>query len=52
MRVKLTSEEGVLHRDLKPMNIMRAGERTFKLADFGIAQAADVARTGVGTPGC
>ena len=46
------NKAGILHRDVKPMNILRAGDRDFKLADFGIAQAAAVARTEVGTPGC
>ena len=34
-------EAGVIHRDLKPGNIMRMDDGTVKLLDFGIARATD-----------
>lgn len=47
---------GLLHRDIKPGNILRAANGSWKLADFGIAKglepAPDLTSTGllVGTP--
>ncbi|MCC6387987.1 MAG: serine/threonine protein kinase [Dehalococcoidia bacterium] len=46
---------GVLHRDVKPSNIIITPEGTAKLADFGIARAIDLTRltggsTMLGTP--
>ena len=35
---------GVLHRDVKPANIMEAGPSTWKLTDFGVARWTRVAR--------
>jgi serine/threonine protein kinase len=45
---------GILHRDVKPANILCAGEGTWKLADFGVAHVPDssITMTGqfVGSP--
>lgn len=43
---------GIVHRDVKPGNIMLAADGTVRLLDFGIAKMADVSLTGPGaTPG-
>ncbi len=52
----LAHEQGVIHRDIKPGNILVAKDGTYKLADFGIARVAETennqTRTGslLGTP--
>ena len=33
--------KGVVHRDVKPGNLLRGGDRVVKLADFGIAKATE-----------
>lgn len=46
-------ENGIVHRDIKPSNILLTLKREPKVADFGLAHAADSEKPGLvmGTPG-
>jgi serine/threonine-protein kinase len=42
-------ERGVVHRDVKPGNVLHAGDGTWKVADFGIAKSTEALDTMTGT---
>ncbi|MFB7508654.1 serine/threonine-protein kinase [Streptomyces broussonetiae] len=44
-------QQGVVHRDVKPANVMLTTDRTVKITDFGIARFAEEAASGLTATG-
>ncbi|MET8243767.1 protein kinase [Streptomyces sp. NPDC005202] len=44
-------QQGVVHRDVKPANVMLTTDRTVKITDFGIARFAEQAASGLTATG-
>ncbi|MGW7383885.1 serine/threonine-protein kinase [Streptomyces sp. NPDC054794] len=44
-------QQGVVHRDVKPANVMLATDRTVKITDFGIARFTEEAASGLTATG-
>jgi len=49
--LRLAHEHGIIHRDVKPANVIISSEGIAKLGDFGVAHFADMTRVTHGSPG-
>ena len=47
--LEFAHEKNVIHRDVKPANVMLDAQRQVKLADFGVARVQDSDRSAAGT---